>query len=294
MPDPVIANTFVIGAMKCATTGLCDLLSQHPDAFLCRPKEPDFFSRDEEYAKGLQWYAGLFGSAGECRVRCDGSTSYTKGLEYPRAAERLARLVPDARLIYMVRDPFERIGSHWAHEVLKGRTRLEMEAFVRSHPEAIDISCYWRQIQRYRDHFPDDRICVLFFEDYRQSVQAIVDRYCAFLDIPRFSIDGLNMDRNETSSRRRDIAPIRMLRRYRWFDVQIERSRQVIPPTIRRRLKQYLKSGTVVRPAAWTPELRGWVGDQLADDNQRFLATYGKPADFWSPDSSSDRVATVV
>jgi hypothetical protein len=277
----MIANTFILGAMKSATTSLCDILGQHRDAFICCPKEPDFFSRDEVYARGIDWYASLFRGAAGSRVAGDGSTSYTKQLQYPHAAQRLALHAPQARLIYMARRPLERIQSHWAHEVLKGRTRLDLEPFVRSHPEAIDASCYWRQINRYRDHFPEDRILVLFFEDYTHSVQGVVDQCTDFLGLTRLTVASLDVDRNQTSARRRDIAPIRLLRQFRWFDLQMERTKRAVPKSVQRLLKQVLKSNTGAGPPQWSPELRAWVLDQLAADNQRFLAAYGRPADFW-------------
>lgn len=274
-------NTFIIGAMKSATTSVCDILSQHPDAFICSPKEPDYFSRDEVYAKGSKWYASQFRFAGTCRVIGDGSTSYTKQLQFPEASHRIAAFAPDARLIYMARNPIKRIQSHWAHEVLKGRTNLGLEEFVRSHPEAIDISCYWRQISRYRDHFPDSQIRVLFFEDYCRSAQQVIDECCDFLGLSRFDIAGLNVDQNQSAERRKDIAPIRMLRKYRWFDVRMERVKQATPVSVQTMLKRLLKSGAGAGAAQWSPSLTHWVQEQVADDNSRFLLHYGKPSDFW-------------
>lgn len=286
----MIPNTFIIGAMKSATTSVCDILSQHPDAFICSPKEPDFFSRDAVYAKGTKWYASLFRSAEPCRVVGDGSTSYTKQLQFPNAASRLAAFAPDARLIYMARHPVKRIQSHWAHEVLKGRTNLSLEEFVRTHPEAIDISCYWRQISRYRDHFPDAQIRVLFFEDFCRSAQDVIDQCCDFLELSRFEIADLDVDQNQSSQRRKDIAPIRMLRKYRWFDVRLEQVKQRTPGSIQTMLKRLLKSGSGAGSPRWTPDFIQWVQDQLADDNSRFLLHYGKPSDFWF--SSDDTPGT--
>ena len=185
----MIPNTFMIGAMKSATTSLCDILSRHSEVYISCPKEPDFFSRDEVYAKGLPWYASLFEAAGGCRVIVEGSTSYTKQWQYPHAATRLASHVSQAKLIYMARHPMQRIESHWAHEVLKGRTNKKFEEFVRSHPEAIDICCYWKQINRYRDYFPEEQICVLFFEDFCESAQQVVDQCCDFSE-PFQDLDG--------------------------------------------------------------------------------------------------------
>lgn len=290
----MIANTFIIGAMKSATTGLCDILGQHPQATFSCPKEPDFFSRDEVYAKGLGWYQTLFPKSGSPLVIGEGSTSYTKQLQFPRAAERLAKHAPNAKLIYMARNPIQRMQSHWSHEVLKGRTRLSMEDFVRTHSEAVDISCYWKQINRYRDYFPDEQIRVLFFEDYCKSAQRTVDQCCEFLGLPNLSIVDLNIDRNQTSSRRKDIAPIRMLRRYRWFDVQFERSKQGIPKPLQVLLKRALKSRSGVAKTSWNPGLLHWAQDQVAEDSHQFLNAFGKPLDFWKDSNPDSQAADAV
>jgi len=283
----MIPNTLIIGAMKSATTGLCDILSRHPEAFVSCPKEPDFFSCDEVYAKGIDWYSSLFSSAENCRVIAEGSTSYTKQLQFPHASTRIAQHLPQARLIYMARHPLARIQSHWAHETLKGRTNLDLSDFVHTHPEAIDTSCYWKQISRYLDHFPPEQICVVFFEDYCRSSQDVFDRCCDFLDLSRRPISETDIDRNETSRRRRDVAPVRMLRQFRWFDVQFERAKQRIPKSMHDPLKRLLKSNAGAAPAQWSPDLVSWVEDRLAADNEQFLTAYGKPCDFWISDCQS-------
>ncbi len=222
-------------------------------------------------------------SVGRC-VPCRlvrGAPATPSNCNIPSPRQDSPRSHPHARLIYMARHPIKRIQSHWAHEVLKGRTRLGMQEFVRSHPEAIDISCYWKQINRYRDHFPDQQIRVLFFEDFCRSAQEVVDQCCDFLSLSRFDIDGLDVDQNQSSKRRKDIAPIRMLRRYRWCDVQFERVKQGTPKSIQDMLKRILKSGTGAGPPQWSPDLLQWVQDQVAEDNRAFLHRYDKPSDFW-------------
>ncbi|MEX2430634.1 MAG: sulfotransferase, partial [Dehalococcoidia bacterium] len=113
-------NFLVLGAMKSATTTLCELLATHPQAFVCEPKEPEFFCKDEVYSRGWPWYQSLFRSALHKKAVGEGSTSYTKKLLFPRTASRIAAHVPDARLIYIVRHPIERIESHWMHSLRAG------------------------------------------------------------------------------------------------------------------------------------------------------------------------------
>jgi hypothetical protein len=72
-----------------------------------------------------------------------------------------------------------------------------------------------------------------------------------------------------------------MLRQYRWFDLQMERTKKGIPQPVQRLLKRVLKKRVGAGAARWNPDLLQWVQDQLADDNQQFLEAYGKPRDFW-------------
>ncbi|MGI9516358.1 MAG: sulfotransferase family protein [Pirellulaceae bacterium] len=278
----MIANTFVIGAMKSATTSLCTWLSEHPDVFMAAPKEPDFFSRDEVYAKGIHWYESQFRRSGGKAVIAEGSTSYTKLLQFPQAAERLAGHVPNARLIYIVRDPVERIKSHWAHEVLKARTQLSLDEFVRTHPEAIDISCYWKQINAWRDYFDDERMLLLFTEEFRDQPAETLNQCFEFLGISRVDLTGDSGRMNATSQRKMDRWPIRMLRGQRWFDVRFEQVKQMIPQTWHPALKKLFKNNESVETGSLSDDTVKWIVDQLANDSIEFLKFCGKPNDYWA------------
>ena len=89
MPDFI-----VIGSAKCGTTSLCDDIARGRSFFVSRPKEPEFFCRNENYAKGLGWYASLFDGCGEGRLAGEGSTMYSSCEQFPEAAARIGRGSP--------------------------------------------------------------------------------------------------------------------------------------------------------------------------------------------------------
>ena len=98
-----LPDFIVIGAMKCATSSLHNRLAAQPGFFMTEPKEPCFFSDDEVWAKGIEWYEGIFADAPE-GARCgESSTHYTKLPTYPKTVDRMRRHVPDARLVYVMR-----------------------------------------------------------------------------------------------------------------------------------------------------------------------------------------------
>src|SRR6185312_16834851 len=95
----------IIGAMKCATTTLHEQLARQPGLFMSRPKEPNFFSDDENYARGWAWYGSLFRPAGSADLRGESRTHYTKLPTYPRTVERIRRDLPRLKPIYGMRHP---------------------------------------------------------------------------------------------------------------------------------------------------------------------------------------------
>src|SRR5262245_7209987 len=101
-------NFLVIGAMKCGTSSLYQYLRSHPQVFM--PNDPDevnFFSR-RDLERWSEWYRRLFAEAGSAVAIGERSTNYTKYPSIPDVPTRIARSIPDAKLIYLIRDPIER------------------------------------------------------------------------------------------------------------------------------------------------------------------------------------------
>ncbi|MHC4218066.1 MAG: sulfotransferase family protein [Planctomycetota bacterium] len=271
-------NYLVIGAQKCATSSLCALLGSHPDIFMTDPKEPYFFSHPELWARGWEWYESLFDAAQRAVAVGEGSTTYTQRLLYPEAAPRIAEFLPEARLIYIVREPMERIRSHWMHNRARpGKERLPFNAAVHERPEYIDNSLYYKQISIYRQHFSDDRILILFFEDFRRDPAAVLKSCFEFLAVnPQAPLEANFRPRHVSSEGYEDRAVLAPLRRLPFFDLL----RKGAPNAMRDILVRTLKRPIGPRPE-WDDSTRQWAHEQLADESRAFLARYGKPADFW-------------
>ena len=107
-------HLLVIGAQRCGTTYLHDLLAAHPDVAMARPArpEPKVFLADELAGRGKDWYERTyFAHAGNALVLGEKSTSY---LEYAEAADRARRVLGDPLILVQLRDPVRRAISHWA------------------------------------------------------------------------------------------------------------------------------------------------------------------------------------
>ena len=110
-------NLFIIGAMKSGTTTLHEYLDSHPQIAMSRIKEPGFFVEELTLRQGEDWYLSLFEQDDRFRYRGESSTHYTKLPVFRGVAERLSRFNPEARLIYIMRNPIERLVSHYWHNI---------------------------------------------------------------------------------------------------------------------------------------------------------------------------------
>jgi hypothetical protein len=123
-----LPSALIIGAQRSGSTSLFNYLAQHPHVLTPLGKEIHYF--DLHYARGLRWYRGRFPFAHRLRppvITIDASPYY---LAHPLAAERAHRLLPEVKLVALLRNPVERAFSHYQHEVRDGRESL-------SFPEAL-------------------------------------------------------------------------------------------------------------------------------------------------------------
>lgn len=144
----------IIGAMKCATSTLYEQLESQSSIFMVTPKEPNFFSDDDVYARGISWYRSLYEQTDKYLLRGEASTHYTKLPTYSSAVARLStHLSPDIKLIYVVRHPIERIVSHYIHEWSRNNIKEEINTAIKLYPELIDYGRYYFQLKPYSEVF---------------------------------------------------------------------------------------------------------------------------------------------
>lgn len=262
--------------MKCATTSLCDIFAAHPQMFVSDPKELDFFCYEEVFARGWSWYESVFaGAEGKLAVG-EGSPNYTKLMLHPRAPERIAKHLPDAKLIYIVRHPLKRIESHWLHSIASGLDVAPLGEFLKRWPHMIDTSLYWKQISAYRRFYPDKHILVLFFEDLVKCPEQLLTRSYEFLGVNP-ALGGADPSRpsHVSAAARLDGPVIRFLQK-----IPVAHAVKRRAPKLAHNMMRRLRRPLPARPE-WSAETRREVVKQLADDTAEFLRHYGKPADFW-------------
>lgn len=208
---------FIIGgAMKSGTSSLHVILDHHPDIyipsgevhFFCMDdivQHPDFFNsinefpdREQDVESTLEWYESFFEPASDGQLIGEDSTVY---LASPKAPKRIRKLLPDVKLLFMLRHPVDRTYSHYWHRVRMGRAVYDFEGELQYGSSTLhQRSLYAPQLKRYFDLFPHDQIKVILFERFVQETQEVIDEVCTFLGLSN-TVDVDKVDTHANASR---------------------------------------------------------------------------------------------
>lgn len=257
LPDFVI-----IGGMKCGTTTLFRYLAHHPAIEPCRHKEPGYFSK-VAWDKGLDWYRSLFPETDH--LTFEASTAYTKHPNFGPVPERIARVIPDAKLIYSIRHPVDRVQSELLHNVRAGRTQRAMlkdpEQLREIMQFPIRCSRYYWQLEQYLAHFDPAQICIVTLEELIRQPARTLNAILTFLGISSGHYPaGMS------------------LRNYNAAD--------------RMNLRRWWQSWTDHKSLAnWSlpPQLALEVWEQCADDIEKMETLIGRPLHYAAPAIQSTR-----
>ena len=177
-----LPDFIVLGAPKAATTTLHYQLERQPGIFMTREKEPAFFSDDANWERGIEWYQSLFAPASHGDLCGEASPQYTVRTENPNSAERMHRVLSDdARLIYVMRHPIERLVSAYHFRWTNGWLSEPISDAIRLHPILVESSRYDWQLEPYLERFKPEQISPVFFERLVGSPDAEFARVCQFL-----------------------------------------------------------------------------------------------------------------
>jgi hypothetical protein len=198
-PSKNLPNFMIIGAQKAGTTALNKYLSQHPQIFMCPLKEPQFFSTDVIYERGLDWYRGLFGEAKPGQVCGEASTSYTFFPSTPLTPQRIHQALANIKLIYIVREPVSRVESACLQTIKYQKYVLNdhdqnysVDALIQlgedpnnplGLPNFIQLSQYITQIEQYLKYFKPEQLLVIFQEDLAQNPDRLLRQLFEFIGV---------------------------------------------------------------------------------------------------------------
>jgi hypothetical protein len=179
-----LPDFLIIGAMKCGTSTLQAQLARQPGVFMSTPKEPNYFSNDEIFAQGPDWYERLFSDAAPGDLKGEASTHYTKLPTYPQTLARMQAVLPAPKLVYMIRNPMARAVSHYIHEWTEGRLGADATQAFRQTPEIAAYGCYGMQIAPFAAAYGADRIMLTSLEQIKADPDAAFAQIAGFLGLP--------------------------------------------------------------------------------------------------------------
>ena len=188
----------IIGAKKCGTTFLYDLLIRHPHVEPAAKKELHYFDILYE-EESIEWYRRCFPAPRWKEGRRTITGEATPYLDASRVVpERVARVLPRARLIALLRNPVDRAYSDYQQARRKGREPLTFEEAIEAektktlaHRKYLSRSTYADHLLRWSRFFAEEQMLVLKSEDFFERTQDTLERVLDFLDLPNWELEAL-------------------------------------------------------------------------------------------------------
>lgn len=263
----------VIGAMKCGTTSLYYYLDAHPEIGMSIQKETDYFLPAQYDNRGSEWYLSRFREQARARGEC--SPNYTKRHLFPDVAERMHDLVPGVKLVYMVRDPLDRIISHYVgNRVRSQETRPFSEAVTDGEKNNYVLtSKYYYQLEPYLEHFGSDQLLVRSLNALQHCRNDVLSDIHRFLGVEARGDEDISEAKYNTTGQKRMRG-----RWYRWLSSLV---RQSVKDTVRPYIPwSWIPGASVARPQL-SPQLREKLASQLRDDVDALRRVTGRSFDEW-------------
>ena len=264
-------NLFIAGAPRCGTSSLHSYLQGMPGIFMSRIKEPNYFSRTVigdrhpmvKPIRNRERYLRLFDDAGDAKIIGEATPFY---LEDPDAPGLIHDAVPEAKFIISLRDPVERLYSHF---LMMRNNRPAMGTFMQkiqrglAHQGDLDMAVlapttglYSRQVARYLRVFGEESVYVLVLEEWARDVPRALAHILKFL--------GIDHDCGEFSDppQRRYAEARGPVVRFLFGNRAISRATEAMIPY---RLRKLVRNAFLVKRAA---------KPKMDDEDRRFLVQY--------------------
>jgi hypothetical protein len=278
----VLPNFLIIGAMKAGTTSLYAYVRAHPQVFMPETKELDYFIDSLNWNKGQAWYERQFAGAGDAVAVGEASPHYASGQWAEVASGHIADVLPDARLVYVLRDPLARMVSHHRHGVSEWGWQGSLDDLLLDparRVELIGTSKYAKQIDRYLEQFDREQLCVITSEDLNQRrVETLRGVYEHLGVDPDFVPGEVEAEANRGADHRQQGSAVRSLR-----DKPAYRAiRNAVPSGVRNLAWRAVTRPPVdAEPSRLSPEMRAAVLAELRPDLERLRTHLGTDFHCW-------------
>jgi hypothetical protein len=207
----VLPDYVIIGAQRCGTTSLHNYLMQHPNVVSSYKKEIKFF--DSNYGRGERWYRSHFPYEEEMTddalITGEGSPYY---VYHPKAAQRMSAMLPNIKLIALLRNPVDRAYSHYQLSFRRGRETLSFEDALAQEEKRLDgvleniladdnypmfnhkhftyrlRGIYADQLPAWFEHFSREQILIIKSEDFYADPAGTFQKVVSFLELPTWDL----------------------------------------------------------------------------------------------------------
>lgn len=276
-----LPNFLILGPTKSGSTSLYEYLRQHPDVFMAADKEPMYFSTN--WRRGRDWYESLFEGWSGQKAIGEASTWY---LHHPRVASRVKETIPGARLVFVFRDPVERLWSDYRYCLVRGAipTRWSYRTYVEKTPAAVCRGHYREHLRHWETHFPAPQRHIILSEDLASQPAETVAGIFRFLGVDDGFVPDLSHRHNVTTAPR-NVGAYVGVNRFWWsvferlrgtpFEVVATAPRRLLRPIARRLLMRSTPETMSAEDRAWTKS--------LYDEHNRLLSEHiGRDLSHWT------------
>jgi len=218
--DLIRPNFIIVGAARSGTTSLYYWLRAHPQVFMSPVKETNYFAqlkpkftgpgdnealhkplernadgsyKDRHAAIITSWqeYLALFSGSENYPARGEASPAY---LFYPCTAKNIREVLPECKIVIVLREPVERAISNYKALRGAGREMLDFESALKKESDRLrkgwehfwaykGLGLYYEQVRRYFDVFPRNQLGIWLYEDLRENPREIYKQICKFLGV---------------------------------------------------------------------------------------------------------------
>jgi len=181
-----LPNAVIIGAQKCGTSALHYYLGLHPEIFMSAEKELHFFVAEQNWRRGIEWYKKQFQCSGKrYRIYGESTPAYSRYPLFKGVAERMASLVPDAKLIYLVRDPIDRAIAQYQMEFAKRRENRPIVSALQPCENNLYVapSLYAAQLDQFLRFYRPEQVLIVPQSDLLSDRKATLMRIFSFLEV---------------------------------------------------------------------------------------------------------------
>ena len=177
-----LPSFFVIGPPRTGSTWLHQVLSRY--TLLPSPsKETRFF--DTHFHRGMKWYLAHYANWDEQRRIGEVAPTYFASAV---ARERIAEIVPAAKIICVFRNPVERVFSLYRLKRAYGMIRWSFEQAIERDPELMESSRYASTLKLWQGSFGAGNVLACIYDDLRESPQSFANSLVDFIEVPRFEL----------------------------------------------------------------------------------------------------------